>query len=81
MPARQSHLARRPRPGLGPVIVELEHPLAGWVKSLGNPVRFSDTPVSYRLPPPTLGEHNAAILGELGFTPEEVSQFETQDII
>ncbi len=62
-------------------IVELEHPLAGLVKSLGNPLHFSDTPVSYRLPPPTLGEHNAAILGELGFTPGEVSQFEAQGII
>jgi crotonobetainyl-CoA:carnitine CoA-transferase CaiB-like acyl-CoA transferase len=62
-------------------IVELEHPLAGLVKSLGNPVCFSDTPVSYRRPPPTLGEHNAAILGELGFTPEEISMFAKQGII
>lgn len=62
-------------------IVELEHPLAGLVKSLGNPIRFSDTPVSYRLPPPTLGEHNAAILGELGFTTGEISEFEAQGII
>jgi crotonobetainyl-CoA:carnitine CoA-transferase CaiB-like acyl-CoA transferase len=61
--------------------VELEHPLAGLVKSLGNPVCFSDTPVSYRRPPPTLGEHNAAILGELGFTPEEISMFAKQGII
>ncbi|NIW98544.1 MAG: CoA transferase, partial [Phycisphaerae bacterium] len=38
-------------------IVELEHPLLGIVKSLGNPINFSDTPVSYRLPPPLLGEH------------------------
>lgn len=62
-------------------IVELQHPLAGLVKSLGNPIRFSDTPVSYRLPPPALGEHNAAILGELGFTTGEISEFEAQGII
>jgi crotonobetainyl-CoA:carnitine CoA-transferase CaiB-like acyl-CoA transferase len=62
-------------------IVELEHPLAGLVKSLGNPIHFSGTPVSYRRPPPTLGEHNAAILGELGFTPEEISMFAKQGII
>jgi formyl-CoA transferase/CoA:oxalate CoA-transferase len=54
--------------------VELEHPLAGLVKSLANPIRFSDTPVSYHLPPPTLGEHNKAILAELGFTPEEIDE-------
>jgi formyl-CoA transferase/CoA:oxalate CoA-transferase len=62
-------------------IVELDHPLAGLVKSLANPVRLSDTPVSYRLPPPTLGEHNAAILGELGFTPDEVGAFADEGII
>ena len=61
--------------------VDLEHPLAGWVKSLANPIRFSDTPVSYRLPPPTLGEHNTAILGELGYTPEEIGLFADGRII
>lgn len=62
-------------------IVELEHPLAGLVKSLANPVHFSETPVSYRLPPPGLGEHNAAILGELGFKSEEIRGFAEKGII
>lgn len=62
-------------------IVELEHPLAGLVKSLANPVHFSDTPVSYRLPAPTLGEHNAAVLGELGYTPAEVRAFAEKGVI
>jgi crotonobetainyl-CoA:carnitine CoA-transferase CaiB-like acyl-CoA transferase len=29
-------------------------------------VRFSDMPVSYRLPPPMLGEHSDEILRSLG---------------
>jgi crotonobetainyl-CoA:carnitine CoA-transferase CaiB-like acyl-CoA transferase len=62
-------------------VVELEHPLAGWVKSLGNPVHFSDMPVSYRLPPPTLGEHNVAILGELGFASKEISALVERGVI
>jgi len=62
-------------------IVELEHPLAGLVKSLANPVHFSDTPVSYRLPAPTLGEHNAAILGDMGYTPAEVRAFAEKGVI
>ncbi len=62
-------------------IVELEHPLAGLVKSLANPVRFSDTPVSYRLPPPTLGEHNTAILEGLEYTAQEISKFAQRGII
>jgi crotonobetainyl-CoA:carnitine CoA-transferase CaiB-like acyl-CoA transferase len=61
--------------------VELEHPLAGLVKSLANPVQYSDTPVAYRLPPPILGEHNAAILGELGFTSGEIATLAERGVI
>ena len=32
---------------------------------IGNPIKLSETPVSYRRPPPTLGEHTAEVLGEL----------------
>jgi formyl-CoA transferase/CoA:oxalate CoA-transferase len=61
--------------------VELEHPSAGVVQSLANPVQFSDTPVSYRLPPPVLGEHNRAILNDLGYTPQEIDALREQEVI
>ena len=48
------------------VIVQVEHPVLGKVRSIANPVRFSDMPVSYRLPPPMLGEHSDEILRSLG---------------
>jgi crotonobetainyl-CoA:carnitine CoA-transferase CaiB-like acyl-CoA transferase len=48
------------------LIVELEHPSLGQARSIANPIRLSDTPVSYRLPPPLLGEHTAQILESLG---------------
>jgi crotonobetainyl-CoA:carnitine CoA-transferase CaiB-like acyl-CoA transferase len=50
------------------LIVELEHPLLEQVRSIANPMRMSATPATYRLPPPLLGEHTAAILSELGLT-------------
>ncbi|NIR50919.1 CoA transferase, partial [candidate division KSB1 bacterium] len=46
------------------MVVELQHPLIGAVRSLGNPMKLSHTAVSYRLPPPKLGEHTAEILTE-----------------
>jgi crotonobetainyl-CoA:carnitine CoA-transferase CaiB-like acyl-CoA transferase len=53
-------------------IVQIEHPAIGTAKSIANPIRFSNTPVSYRLPPPLLGEHTSTILQSLGYTADEV---------
>jgi crotonobetainyl-CoA:carnitine CoA-transferase CaiB-like acyl-CoA transferase len=53
-------------------IVELEHATAGTIRSLANPVRLSETPAEYRLPPPRLGEHTEAILAELGVSTDQV---------
>ncbi len=37
----------------------------GTVKLLGNPLKFSATPVDYRRPPPRFGEHTEEVLGQL----------------
>jgi crotonobetainyl-CoA:carnitine CoA-transferase CaiB-like acyl-CoA transferase len=47
------------------LIVQLEHPALGAVRSIANPIKFSSTPTSYRLPPPLLGEHTTEILRSL----------------
>ncbi len=47
------------------LIVKIEHPALREVRSIANPVNFSDLPVSYRLPPPMLGEHSEEILRSL----------------
>lgn len=44
----------------------IEHPLAGRAPTAANPIRFSDTPVQYRLAPPLLGQHTDEILEEFG---------------
>ncbi|PYU09470.1 MAG: formyl-CoA transferase, partial [Acidobacteria bacterium] len=54
------------------LIVQLEHPAIGAAKSIANPIRLSATPVSYRLPPPLLGEHTAEVLRTLGYSENEV---------
>ena len=55
------------------LIVEIEHPSLKHVRSIANPIQFSGTPVSYRLPPPLLGEHTSQILQELGYASDEVA--------
>jgi crotonobetainyl-CoA:carnitine CoA-transferase CaiB-like acyl-CoA transferase len=47
------------------MIVELEHPLLGLVRSIGAPIQLSDSGPTYRRHPPTLGEHNEEIRREL----------------
>ena len=43
------------------MIVELEHPLIGAVRSIALPVHFSATGPTYRRYPPRLGEHNTEV--------------------
>jgi formyl-CoA transferase len=45
--------------------IEIEHPDAGPVALVANPVKASLTPPTYRRPPPRLGEHTDAVLAEL----------------
>ena len=47
------------------MIEEVEHPVEGAVRTLGIPVKLSDTPARVRRAPPTLGEHTSAVLGDL----------------
>jgi crotonobetainyl-CoA:carnitine CoA-transferase CaiB-like acyl-CoA transferase len=46
-------------------VVEMDHPAAGIVPMLASPLHFSATAVTYRHPPPLLGQHNEEILAEL----------------
>jgi len=42
--------------------VELDHPVAGKLPTVASPMRFSATPVEYKLAPPVLGAHTEEIL-------------------
>ena len=47
------------------MVVEVEHPVAGRHRTLGTPVKLSETPGAVRRPAPTLGEHSGEIRAEL----------------
>ncbi|MDO8277565.1 MAG: CaiB/BaiF CoA-transferase family protein [Burkholderiaceae bacterium] len=45
--------------------ISMQHPEAGAIPLVASPLRLSDSPVEYRLPPPRLGEHTREILETL----------------
>jgi crotonobetainyl-CoA:carnitine CoA-transferase CaiB-like acyl-CoA transferase len=53
------------------MVVELDHPGAGPIKALGVPVKLSDTPGGVDRAAPLLGQDNAAVLTELGYSDAE----------
>lgn len=69
------HLAERG------MIVQLEHPALGWIKSIATPVHLSETPLIYRRHPPRLGEHTDQVLGELGYDTTALSELRQKGII
>jgi glutaryl-CoA transferase len=61
---------------------ELDHAAAGKLPMVASPMRFSGTPLEYRLPPPLLGEHTEQVLREfLSLTPEEISRLRADGVI
>jgi len=57
------------------MVVALDHPVAGAIRTLGVPVKLNDTPGSIRTPPPTLGQQTDEILGrDLGLEPSSIAR-------
>ncbi len=61
---------------------ELDHAAAGKLPMVASPMRFSGTPLEYRLAPPLLGEHTEQVLREfLSLKPEEISRLRAEGVI
>jgi len=48
-----------------PRLVEMDHPKAGRIRAIANPVAMSETPVTLRYAPPQVGEHTETVLTDL----------------
>ena len=61
-------------------VLEMDHPLVAGLKMLANPIHFSNTAPTYERHPPLLGEHSDQILGEVGFTKDEIREFRASGV-
>ena len=61
--------------------VELQHP-RGEVSLLASPMRFADTPVTYEVAPPLLGQHTREVLQQvLGYDDARIDALQAQRVI
>jgi crotonobetainyl-CoA:carnitine CoA-transferase CaiB-like acyl-CoA transferase len=59
----------------------VDYPGVGEVRVVGMPARFSETPGTIRLGPPTVGQHTDEILGSLGYPEEEVRRLRQEGCV
>jgi formyl-CoA transferase/CoA:oxalate CoA-transferase len=63
------------------MIEVVEHASVGPMKVLGVPIKLSDTPGAVRTAPPTLGQHTAQVLAELGVPDGELASLRRTQVI
>jgi crotonobetainyl-CoA:carnitine CoA-transferase CaiB-like acyl-CoA transferase len=65
------------------VVVHMPHAATpDGVDVIANPVRLSETPADYRMPPPLLGQHTAEVLSErLGLDAAQLAALRANDVI
>ena len=56
------------------MLVSMPHHELGQVSMIGNPMKLSAAPATYRLPPPALGEHTQQVLESLGYTADDIAR-------
>lgn len=57
------------------------HAESGKIKMIGPAVKFSESQVRIRSPPPLLGEHTNDVLGELGYSKEKIDELRSEGVI
>ena len=63
------------------MIVETDHPTAGKIKTIGVPVKLSETPGGVHTRAPLLGEHTAEVIGALGYKKDQLDKLKQAGVV
>jgi crotonobetainyl-CoA:carnitine CoA-transferase CaiB-like acyl-CoA transferase len=59
------------------MVLETDHPVLGRLRTLGSPIKLSETPADPSRRGPLLGEHTEEVLREFGFSDSEIAALRT----
>jgi crotonobetainyl-CoA:carnitine CoA-transferase CaiB-like acyl-CoA transferase len=62
-------------------VLHLDHPVAGAMTNIANPITLHGTPVEIRRPPPVLGQHSEEVLRDHGFSEAEIDSLKGRGVV
>jgi formyl-CoA transferase/CoA:oxalate CoA-transferase len=63
------------------MVQSIEHPTAGTLRMTASPIKLKSYRSTPRRPPPLLGEHTDEVLGELGYSADDISALHRDDVV
>ena len=63
------------------MVEEIEHPVAGKIRTTGFPWKLLKTPADIRYAPPTLGQQTDEILAGLGYSKAEITSLRQAKVV
>ena len=77
-----TELASDPQVLVNEYIIDVDHPTLGKVKTIGIPIKFSETPAQIRNCAPSFGQHTEEVLiNILGYSWEEIQKLKDEEVI
>jgi crotonobetainyl-CoA:carnitine CoA-transferase CaiB-like acyl-CoA transferase len=63
------------------MVVEIDHPRIGRMRSLGIPVKSTGELLEIRKPAPWLGQHTNEVLNELGYNTADIEKLYSEGVL